>query len=436
MRDLWLDLSATTQDAILLVALLLPGAILAALLLRGFAPGPLVRALLWRFRWANAVFALLIAISVGSGLALIAQERGLRQGTAQAADKFDMVVSAPGSELTMMLAAVFLQATDAPLLDGETYQEIATHPRVKIAAPLAFGDSYERAPVVGTIADFVTYLSDGEIEGRMWTSTFEAVAGANAPAGIGDSFVPAHGHGDSAEEGAHGDAFTVVGRLPPTGSPWDNAILIPVEAVWAVHGLADGHAPDAESRLGPPFDARYFPGTPAVVVRAESLGATYALRSEFTRDAETMAFFPGAVLSDLYRIMGDVRQAMSALTLVTQALVAISVLLGLFILSRLFRRQLALLRALGAPPRFIMAVIWSYAAALLAAGTALGIGLGYLTAAVLSRVVTARTDILVQASLGWTEMHLAAGFLSAMLVLSLVPAWSVLRAPVLSGLRS
>jgi len=435
MIGIWRGLPAAAQDSLLMLVLLLPGLVLAAVVLRGFVPGPLVRALLWRFRWANLVFVGLIAVSVGMGIGLIAQERGLRQGTARAADKFDMVISAPGSELTMMLAAVFLQASDVPLLDGETYAEVSGHERVEIAAPLAFGDSWEGAPVVGTIADFVTYLSDGQIEGRLWGETFEAVAGAAVPLAIGDTFTPSHGIGEGADDQAHGDSFTITGRLPRTGSPWDRAIMVPVEAVWSVHGLADGHAPEAVDRLGPPFDPAYFPGTPAIVVRAESLPAIYALRSQFTRDAETMAFFPGTVLTDLYRVMGDVRQAMSALTLVTQVLVAASVLLGLFILSRLFRRQLALLRALGAPPRFVVAVVWSYAAALLVTGCALGLALGYGTAAVLSRVVTARTDILVEARPGWTELHLSAGFLSAMLLLSLVPAWSVLRARVMDGIR-
>ncbi|WP_342773819.1 ABC transporter permease [Histidinibacterium lentulum] len=434
--DWWRSLPAGGQDTLIVVALLLPSLIVAGLVLSRLTPWPLVRALLWRFRWANGVFVALIAISVGMGIGLIAQERGLRQGTAQAADKFDMIVSAPGSELTMMLAAVFLQPSDVPLLDGEIYNEVTNHPRVDVAAPLGFGDSYEGAPVIGTIADFVTYLSDDRIEGRMWQDPFEAIAGAAAPVDIGDVFVPAHGHGASADPDAHSDEYTVVGRIARTGSPWDRAIMVPIESVWAVHGLADGHAPEDEERLGPPYDAAYFPGTPAIVVRAESLPATYALRSEFSRDSETMAFFPGTVLSNLYRVMGDVRQAMSILTLVTQMLVAASVLLGLFILSRLFRRQLALLRALGAPARFVLAVVWSYAASLLVTGAVLGLALGYGTAAVLSRIVTQRTDILVQASIGWTEIHLVAAFLSATLLLSLIPAWSVLRTPVMSALRS
>ena len=423
------------QDGVILLALLLPTLILAVILLRGHAPGRLVRALLWRFRWANVMFVVLIAIAIGLGAGLIAQERGLRQGTAQAADKFDMIVSAPGSEVTMMLAAVYLQPTDVPLLDGATYAEIEGHERVSFAAPLGFGDSFEGAPVVGTTAEFVTYLTEDRVEGRLWQIYEEAVAGASVPLEIGDVFEPAHGHGEAAEEGAHGVEITVVGKMPRTGSPWDKSILVPIESVWEVHGLATGHAPERADQIGPPFDAEYFPGTPAAIVKPASLGAAYGLRSEFTRDKATMAFFPGAVLSNLYRIMGDVRQAMSLMATVTQILVAASVLLGLFILTRLFRRQTALLRALGAPPRFVVATIWSYAAILILVGAALGIVLGLVAASILSSVVSARTDILVTASLGWTEFHGIAAFVSLTTLLALLPALAVLRGAVTDGLR-
>lgn len=436
MMDLWDGLPGVAQDLVLAVALVLPLVILGAVLLRGFRPWPLVAALLWRFRWANGMFALLIAVSVGMGIGLVAQERGLRVGMAQAADKFDLVVSAPGSELTMMLAAVYLQPSNVPLLDGPTFNALANHPRVEIAAPIAFGDSYQGAPVVGTIAQFVTHLTDGALEGRMWQTSSEAVIGALVPLAIGDRFTPSHGMGHSAEDDAHaGFEITVVGRMPPTGSPWDKALLVPVESVWEVHGLANGHGIEEGDRIGPPFRADLFPGTPAVIVKAGSLAATYALRSEFTREKETMAFFPGTVLSDLYRVMGDVRQAMSLMSLVTQGLVAASVLLGLFILSRLFQRQLAMLRALGAPARFVMSVVWLYGVALLVIGTVLGLVFGFVASAVLSQVVTQRTDILVQAAITWQELHLALGFLAATSILSLLPAVGVLRRPVVETLR-
>ena len=448
MPPLWQDLSATAQGAIVTTALLAPLMITAIVTLRGYAPGSLVRALLWRFRWANAVFVLLIAVSVGMGIGLLAQERGLRKGMAQAADKFDLVITAPGSELTMLLASVFIQPTNVPLLDGETFNRVANHPRVRIAAPLAFGDSYRGAPVVGTTTEFIAFLSDGQIEGRNIERPFEAVIGAGVPLAIGDTFVPAHGTGSIADEDAHFDVHTVVGRMGRTGSPWDTAIATAVESVWMVHGLANGRAPEpapaetltlasvpADDRIGPPYDAAFFPGTPAIVVHADGLAAAYALRAEFNQDTATMAFFPGAVLATLYSVMGDVRQAMSLMATVTQVLVAASVLLGLFILTRLFQRQIALLRAIGAPGRFLFAVVWSYSATLILTGAALGLIFGYAASAILSAIVTARTDILVRAAIGWSELHLVAGFVSLATLLSVVPTLLALSQPAIRALR-
>lgn len=436
MTDLWQTLPILAQTMLITAALLLPLLAIGVILLRGFRPMPLVAALLWRFRWANLMFVLLIAVSIGMGIGLIAQERGLRVGSAQAAEKFDLVVGTPGSELTLMLASVFLQPSAVPLLDGAAYDRIARHPRVEIAAPIAFGDSYDGAPVVGTIAEFVTYLTDSQIEGRLFARTGEAVVGAGVDLQPGDHFSPAHGAGEEAEHDAH-EAFEieVVGRMARSGSPWDRAILIPVETVWEVHGLANGHPFEEGDKIGPPFDPNLFPGTPAVIVRASDLGATYALRSEFTEAGQTMAFFPGTVLASLYRVMGDVRQAMQIMSIVTQVLVAVSVLLGLFILSRLFQRQLAMLRALGAPRRFVMAVVWGYGVTLMAAGTALGLVFGLGAAAVLSRIVTLRTDILVSASITWAEVNLALGFLAVTSILSLIPVLVVLTRPVVQGLR-
>lgn len=432
----WAATPATVQDVSAAILLLLPGLATGALVLRGFAPGGLARALLWRFRAANLVFVGLIAVSIAIGVGLTAQERALRQGSARAAQKFDLVVAAPGSEITLLLAAVYLQPSDVPLLTGAQFAEVAAAENVALAAPIAFGDSYMGAPVVGTTAAFAAHLAGPLAAGRVFAGTWEAVAGAFAPVALGEAFTPAHGHGAAVETDAHeGAAYVVTGRMAPTGSPWDRAILVPVEAVWAVHGLASGHAPAEGARIGPPFDPAFFPGTPAIIVRADTLAANYALKSRFTR-ADMMAFFPGTVLAQMHGLVRDVREAMSLLAIVTQALVTISILAGLMILTRIFARGLALLRAVGAPGRFVFAVVWSYAAALILTGAALGLGLGWIAAQAFSAIITARTDVLVTASVTWTEAHLVAGFVSLTLILALFPALAATRRPLLPDLRS
>jgi putative ABC transport system permease protein len=273
LSDVWAGVPVGLQDAAVALGLLAPGLLLGLLLWVGLRPWALAGALLWRFRGANMTFVLLIGLAVAVGCGLLAQERALRQGSARAAEPFDLVLGAPGSDVSLVLASVYLQPTDLPLLPGDLYAEVAADPDVDLAAPLAFGDSVDGAPVVGTTAAFVAHLGGDLAEGRLFTDHEEAVVGALVPAAIGDSLEPAHGAGEAAEEHAHGDAaFEVVGRMPTTGSPWDRAILVPVEAVWEIHGLAAGHAPERAEQVGPPFDAAYFPGAPAILVRAGAPG--------------------------------------------------------------------------------------------------------------------------------------------------------------------
>lgn len=435
MREAWASLPNWGQDLVLLLALLAPAAVVGMIVLRGFRIGPLLAGLIRRQLWISVTFTLLIAVSVGLGTGLIAQERGLRAGTARAADRFDLVIARPGSEMTAMLAAVYLQPSDMALIDGPTWDRIARHPNTVLAAPIGFGDSWQGAPVIGTTAGFVAHLAGELAEGHVFTAEAEAVAGARVPIPLGARFSPAHGTGHGAEEGAHaGFDYTVTGRMPLTGTPWDRALLVPIESVWSVHGLPNGHPAGWAGPLGPPFDPAAFPGTPAVMVRADSLAATYGMQAEFT-NADTMAFFPGTILARLHALMGDVRQVMSVLAVITQVLVTAGVLAGLMLLTRLIGRRLALLRGLGAPRRFVFALTWGYAVTLIAAGAALGLGLGVLAAQAISAAITARTDILVRATLDWPEVHLVAGFVSLTAALALLPAFLTMNRPVIADLR-
>lgn len=434
LETLWYSLPVVVQDILVFLALLIPLAVTGILCLFGYRVWPLIAGLLRKHMAISATFVGLIAASVGISVGLIAQERGLREGTARAADKFDLIIAAPGSEITAMLASVYLQPTALPLLDGPTYAKIEVHELVDLVAPLAFGDSWEGVPVVGTTPPFVNHLSDGLRTGRLFETMTEAVAGANVALAVGDAIEPVHGDG-SDDFAEHGHIYTIVGKMNRTGSPWDNAILVAVESVWDIHAMPTGHGPDWDGTLGGPFDPDAFAGTPAALVRAEELWANYSLQSEFNT-AETMAFFPGNVLAQLHALMGDIRQVMSVLAVATQVLVAVAVLAGLSMLSRILARRMALLRALGAPRRFVFAVTWSFATVLICVGATLGILIGVVATAVLSAIITSMTDILVQARLAWPELHLVAGFVSTVALLSLYPAYRASQRPLLDDLRS
>ena len=399
-------------------------------------PLPLVRAMLRRDAGTSGVFVALIALAVGIAAAITAQERALRSGSARAADKFDLIVAAPGSQTDLLLKVVFLQMGSVELLDGEPLRRLMSETRAEFVAPIGFGDSYDGDPVVGTIAALIDHLADGKLAGRGFESRHEVVVGAGSALAIGEAFQVTHGHGAEAFLGdRHPQELKVVGRLPPTGSPWDRAILVPIEFVWEVHGLPDGHQAAHETAIGPPFDPDRLPGIPAAVVKPATIAAAYGLRSEW-RTTETMAFFPAEVLVELYELLGDVRVVMSWLAIATEILLIGAVLAGILILMRLYRGRFAILRALGASRLYVFVVAWSFGFVLIAAGSLLGLGVAALLTGVVSRIFEHASGIALDGGIGWSEFAFVAAVVGAGALLAVVPAALIYRQPVVEALRA
>ncbi|HET7714614.1 MAG TPA: FtsX-like permease family protein [Bauldia sp.] len=414
-------------------------------------PMPLVLAMLRRDVGTSAAFVALIALAVGLAAAITSQERALRSGSARAADKFDLIVAAPGSQTDVLLRVVFLQPGSVELLQGEPLRRLMSEARAEFVAPVGFGDSYRGNPVVGTTAALVDHLASGRLEGRSFIAIDEAVVGAASPLGIGESFQVTHGHGEEAFLGdQHGQTVSVVGRLPATGSPWDRAVIVPIEFVWDVHGLGTGHgavppqgeegagAPEAHeehpSAIGPPFDLATLPGIPAAVLKPATLADAYGLRGEW-RTSETMAFFPAEVLVELYELLGNMRAVMSGLAIATELLLVGAILCGILILMRLYRHRFAILRALGASRLYVFAVAWCFAFVLIAGGSVIGLGVAAGITGIVSALFAQASGIALDSGIGWTEAGLAAAVAAIGALLAIVPAALLYREPVVSALR-
>ncbi|MCW5696203.1 MAG: ABC transporter permease [Bauldia sp.] len=397
-------------------------------------PLPLVIALARRHAVVCTAFVVLIALTIGIGAAITAQERALRSGSARASDRFDLIVAAPGSQTDMLLRVVFLQPGSVELLAGEPLQRAMAEQRAAFVAPIGFGDSYRGDPVVGTIAALVEHLSGGALaEGRMFSALTEVVVGARSPLAIGDTFQATHGLPNELAETEHAQELVVVGRMTETGTPWDRAVLTPIELTWEVHGLGSGHGEGAYA-IGPPFDLATMPGVPALVMKPESLAAAYGLRSQY-RTTETMAFFPAEVLVQLYALLGDARVVMSALAIATAVLLVAAILAGILILMRLYRQRFAVLRALGAPRIYVFAVAWTFSFGLIGLGSLLGLGAAAALSGTVSAILSNASGIALSARLGGTEILLALALAAIGAVLALIPAALLYRRPVVEALR-
>ncbi len=410
-------------------------------MMRGFNPWPMVRADLRRNRLLVWVTLLLVAVSVATGIAVISQERALRQGSARAADDFDLLLGAPGSATQLVLTSVYLRPQAIPLLDGELLAKASSAAGVKYAAPIAFGDNWQGHSIVGTIAAFASRGGTlAPTEGRIFEKRGEAVVGAGVALALGASFSPAHGlHRAQEDEEEHADAahgalrYTVVGRLPARHTIWDAAILVPVEDVWRVHGLQSAQAVTEATHIGPPWDAKALPGLPAIAIKPDSVAAAYRLRGQF-RTPRSVALFPAEVLNDLYLALGNVRDLMSLLVIATQVLVVAAVLMALLVGFLARRRQFAVLRAMGASRLYVFSVVWIEVALLITTGAAIGVLLGWAASVALSYGLQSQVGFDLPVRLGAAEGVLVGALILVGALVATLPAWLVFRRSIAEGL--
>ncbi|CAN7677453.1 ABC transporter permease [Rhizobium sp. LjRoot254] len=402
----------------------------------------------------SAVIVLIVALAVALGVAVTLQERALRLGSAHAADKFDLVIGAAGSENQLVLSSVFLQASPLPLMDGAVLTKLAADPRVAWAAPIGFGDSFEGYPIVGTTTVLVAKLADGLAEGTVFAKEGEAIIGTNVDLALGDEIKPMHG---TAEEGGqtHTElAYRISGRLKPTGTAWDRAILVPIQAVWHIHGMGheehedhDAETPEAthvdhehhdEAQADAPIDEHWgaeVPGLPAILVKPKTIADAYKLRQEYRANA-TVAVFPGEVLTRLYATLGDAKRVLFAVAAGSQVLVAASLLLVTVMHVGQRRRQIGALRAFGAPRHALFAIVWLELFALVLVGIALGFALGYAAARAISDLVSEGSGVSMPVGFATEDMTFLIVLTLFAALISAMPAIFAYRQSPAAALRA
>lgn len=370
---------------------------------------------------ASLVIVCLVALAVALGIGITLQERALRLGSARAADKFDLVIGAAGSETQLVLSAVFLQTAPLPLLAGDVLAKLQQDPRVAWTAPIGFGDSYRDYPIVGSTPELIVALNNGAaLEGQAPASEHEAVIGSAVDLAFGQSFEPMHGAAGAAGHVHTEFNYRISGRLNPTGTAWDRAIIVPIAAVWEVHGLHADVTP---------------PGVPAILVKPRTIADAYKLRGEYRGDA-TVAVFPGEVLTRLYATLGDARQVMSIIALSAQALVAAAIALIAISHVHQRRRQIGALRALGAPRSAVFGIVWIELLALMGTGIALGFLLGWGAVRLVSDHLTRQNGVILPVEFQGSDLGLAGLLLLAAALIAAVPAVLAYREPAAAALRA
>jgi len=427
----------------------------------------------WNRRLSLTLAVAAVALATALMLTTERLREGLRAGFAQALSGTDLIVAARSHPIQILLATVFHVGSPAQNISRSAVEGLAALTPVAWVVPIALGDSFRGQPVIATSSAFFRHVRTGDrralefaqgeafADGLPASGPHPVVLGAGVAKrfglSIGDRLVLAHGSGPIAGNDHDDQPFRVVGLLAPTGTPIDRALLINLEAHHALHSDWVGGVPpgrsagrsagsrgsaSSSSSSGPDSTQRAAIATlpaslSAALVGLHQRGAVFSVQRtlESPRPEPLSAVLPGVALDELWRVVGQGERLLR----LTGLLVAVAALAGLVgvLLAGLDsrRRELAILRSLGAGPRALISlVIWE--AALIAAA---GILIGVLTSALalLSLAPWLRASYGIElAGIGFsgTDLLLLAGIQVCAMIVAAVPAWRALRLSLADGL--
>ena len=412
----------------------------------------------WNRRGTLALVALSIALATALLLTLERLRTDIRASFLQAVSGTDLVVGARTGSVQLMLHAVFRVGSATNQVSTASLKEIAQHRAVAWLVPLALGDSHRGYPVLGTSPAYFERFLYGDKqplalhEGRAFAGTleglYEAVLGAEVAEALnyrlGARLTLAHGL-QAPSAGAlsteHADKpFTVVGVLARTGTPVDRTVHVSLQAIEAIHLDWAGGAPLPGVRI-PPEAARKFDLEPkqvtAALVGLKNRAAVFNVQRFVAQyEAEPlMAVLPGVALDELWQAVGVGERAL----LVMSALVALVSLASLVavVLAGLNerRRELAVLRAVGAGPRHVLALLAAEGAWVTLAGALIGAAAAALAVGVAAPWLQSQFGISLQGQAPTaTQWGLFAAVVGAGMLASLVPGWRAYRLSLADGL--
>lgn len=407
---------------------------------------------LWSRRLTSGLTMLSIALSVTLLLGIESVRTGARESFSNTISGVDLIGGARGGSLQLLLYTVFRLGSATNNISYETYQHWAEHPAVAWAIPYSLGDSHRGFRVVGTTENFYKhfrYRRDRGIEfeaGRAPSGMFETALGSEVARALGYTVGQkiAITHGLAGDLLQHDDKpFTVTGILARTATPVDRSLYVTLEGISAVHVDWESGAPPMPGEEIPAEQLER-EGVKIEQVTAFLLSAKRrvdALRLQ--REINTysgeplMAVIPGVALAEMWRTIGYGETALA----VTAFFVLIAGLLGMIVALYTSleerRREMAVLRAIGARPSSIVMLLVAESALLTVGGVAAGLALTYAALWVaqgpVEQAVGLTLTIGAPSQLAWIYVCC---ILAAGIVVALLPAWKAYRNTLADGLSA
>jgi len=380
---------------------------------------------------STGVSVLAVALAGGLLMAVWVLKEEASRTFSSVSGGFDAVLGPRSSKLQLVLNSLFHLDESPGNITSADVAAIQANPSVAVGVPIAVGDNYKGFRLVGTTPDLferveyapgknMTVLAPGRLfdgEGH------EAVLGSFAAAQLGlrpgAQFHPYHGLLYN-EEQEHSESYVVTGVLAPTNTPADRVIWISLAGLQRM----SGHRRTASE-------------VSAVLVKLKDPASGFQLDMLYNKRGNRLTFaWPiGATVAKLFERFSWVEQVLGFICYLIVVIGTASILTSIYNSMNERRREIAILRALGARRLTVSGAVVLEAATIAALGMLLSFAVFSAIAFVAAQAVRAQTGVVLDAlRLHWIMLAAPFGVIAIAALLGIVPAIKAYRTDVADGL--
>ncbi len=438
-------------------------------------------------RLASSLTALSIALGVMLMVLVLVISGAVDSAFTQRSIGYDLIVGPKGSDLQLVLSAVYRMQPPIENLPYLYLDQLRKDRRVISAVPLAFGDVTEEGsfPIIGTTTEyFENEYMPGQafkIRGSRINGLFDTIIGSEVARknrwDIGSQFTIVHGGAESGH--VHDEKFSVVAVLAPTGTANDRTVFLNLDGFYAIAGhgkpvievekrLRDFYASDPErlalalgqleaAKKQEAEEASHDHGhdhghahvTPDAMKEVTAILVKTRPSREYPKDSmdivfdlkkgfQAMAVNPVVPIQRLVNgMLGNIQKALVVLTGMIILVSGISIFVSIYNSMADRRREIGIMRALGARRMHVFGIILAESAVLCIGGGLIGWLVGHSLAIAASPWVIQQTGLLINPwSLNVWEAVLFPVLVVLAALVGFLPAMTAYRTNVADALSS
>ena len=411
--------------------------------------------LAWRSLLNRRLASILTILSVALSVALLIGVERVRQSARSSftntISQTDLIVGARGGGVPLLLYTVFHMGNATNNISFATYEKISSDPNVAWTIPLSMGDSHRGFRVVGTNADFYAHyhyrrnqqprFGAGVEPKAMFDVAVGSAVAAKLGYRIGDHLTLSHGVGEVSFHSHYDKPFSVTGILESTGTPIDRSVFITLQGLEAIHAdWEDGAPPLPEHAIkSADLQQRSLPvrELSAVLVGAKSRADSLGLQRQWSefKGEPLSAIIPGLALDDLWEAISYAENGLRVVASFVVVVGLLGLLVSIYNSLNERRREMAILRSVGAGPGLIFALMIIEAVLLTVLGAAIGVATMYSLLFGFRPVIESHFGLYLPISpLSSAEQWYLCAIVGLSFILGAIPAWRAYRNTLSDGL--